>query len=274
MSRKLGDKRKNQVAIEHYHVYVATPAYDGKVDVDYAISVAEASFCAPMFQVQVSACMVANGAFIELARNIFVKQFLEDNPDCTHLFFIDSDLKFPANAFIGLIRAGHPICAGIYRRRMEEEDYPVKYARHPEQGGLWVEDDGDGLSWIMAERVPAGFLCIRRDILEEMSKDARQLVLHGHDTPIPELFYTTIDENNRFIGEDFAFCDDYRKRYGKPIHVYPNIDFVHGGYECNFNDFLEDRIEADPDFVDEEDAVTGLRPVVRKGNGADGHVAI
>jgi len=251
MSRKLGQKKS--VEVEKYHVYIATPAYDGRVDVDYALSVAEASFCAPLFQVQVSASMMANGAFIDLARNIFVKQFLEDNDDCTHLFFIDSDLKFPANAFIGLIRAGKPICAGVYRRRMDKEDYPIKYAHHPEEGGLWVEEDDIGTSWIMAERVPTGFLCIRRDVLEEMSKDARQLIIHGQEGTIPELFYTTVNEEGRFIGEDFAFCDDYTKRYGEKIPVFPNIDFVHGGYECNFNDFLETKIAEDKDFIDEDD---------------------
>ena len=243
MSRKLGQKKT--VATENYHVFVATPAYDGKLDVDYALSMAEASFCAPLFQVQVSASMMGNGAFIDLARNIFVKKFLEDETDCTHLFFIDSDLKFPANAFIGLIRAGKPICAGVYRRRQEPEDYPVKYAHHPKEGGLWVEDDDIGSSWIMAERVPTGFLCIRRDIVEEMAKDARQLQIHGQEGTVPELFYTTINEDNRFIGEDFAFCDDYVKRYGEKIPIYPNIDFVHAGYECNFNDFLEAKMEAE-----------------------------
>ena len=242
MGRKLGKK----VPIEKYHPYIATPAYDGKVDVDFAISVAEAAFCAPLFQVQVTCAMMGNGAFIDLARNIYVKKFLEDETDCTHLFFIDSDLKFPANAFIGLVRAGQPICAGVYQRRQKKEDYPIKYAPHPEQGGLWVEKDDIGTEWIMADRVPTGFLCIRRDIVEEMARDARQLVIHGQEGTVPELFYTTVTEDNRFLGEDFAFSDDYCKRYGK-IPVFANIDFVHGGYECNLNDYLERQIEEESD---------------------------
>jgi len=240
--RKLGEKRKKKTHVEpaNWDVYVATPAYDGKVDCDYSQSLAEASFCSPLYQVKMTAGVMGNGAFIDLARNIFVKIFLDDFPDATHLFFIDADLKFPPNAFIGLIRSGLPICAGVYRRRQEPEDYPVRWTEHPEQGGLWVEDE-----WLMCDRVPTGFLCISREVVEEMAKDARQLNIHGQDGPVPELFYTTVDEEGRFIGEDYCFCDDYRKKYDKPIPVWPNIDFIHGGFKGNLNDYLEKLIDAE-----------------------------
>lgn len=244
MGRKLGKVNME----EKWHPFIATPAYDGKVDVDYALSMTEAAFVSPLYSVQITASCVGNGAFIDLARNQFVKQFLEDPEleQCTHLFFIDADLKFPANAFVGLVRAGLPICAGVYRRRQETEDYPMKYAEH-EGGGLWVEDD-----WIMAERVPTGFLCIRRDVIEEMAEDAEKIKVQGEKevVDVPRLFYTSVLEDGRFIGEDFAFCDDYMRKYGKPIPVWPNIDFVHGGYKCNLSDYLERKIEEDERDID------------------------
>lgn len=226
-------EQTRQVEHGRWNVYVATPAYDGKVDVDYSQSLAEASFCSPLYQVQVNAGVMGNGAFIDLARNIFVKIFLEDFPDATHLFFIDADLKFPPQAFIGLVRSGLPICAGVYRRRQEPPSYPVQYMPHPEQGGFWVEDD-----WIMCKRVPTGFLCISRQVLEEMAKDAEPMKIHGQNGPVPRLFYTKM-ENGSFVGEDYCFCDDYVKKYNKPIPVWPNIDFVHGGYKGNLSDHLE-----------------------------------
>lgn len=239
MGKKLGDKRKaKEVTPARWDVLVCTPAYDGKVDTDYSQSLAEAAFCSPLYQVKMNASVMGNGAFIDLARNIFVKIFLEQFPEATHLFFIDADLKFPPNAFIGLARSGLPICAGVYRRRQEPEDYPVKFSEHPEKGGLWVEDD-----WVMADRVPTGFLCIAREVLEEMSANAEKLVVTGQDGTVPRLFYTKVDDQGRFVGEDFAFCDDYIKRYGKPIPIWTNIDFTHGGYACNLSDFLERQIE-------------------------------
>lgn len=235
MQRKLGRKKDGTV-----HVYVATPAYDGKVDCDYSQSLAESAFCSPLYGVQMTASVMGNGAFIDLARNIFVKMFLEKEEfkSCTHLFFIDADLKFEARAFIGLATSGLPICAGVYRRRQEPEDYPVKWEPHPEKGGLWVEED-----WLMCNRVPTGFLCIRRDVLEEMAKEAVQMNIHGQEGTVPRLFYTKLDAEGRFVGEDFCFCDDYIAKYKQFIPVWTDMDFRHGGYDCNFHKYLLKEIE-------------------------------
>lgn len=235
--RKLGQKR-NKVKPDNWDVYVATPAYDGKVETNYAQALCEASYCAPLFHVKLSAGVMGNGAFIDLARNIFVRRFLTDFPDATHLFFIDADLKFPPEAFIGLIRSGLPIVAGVYPKRQEPEEYPVRWVENPDMGGLWIED-----GFLMCDRVPTGFLCISRKVIEEMAADAVQLNISGEDGPVPQLFYTKLDEENRFVGEDYCFCDDYVKRYGKPIHVWPDIDFVHGGYAGNLAGYLANKIE-------------------------------
>ena len=219
---------------------MATPAYDGKVDYYFAQSLAEAAFTCPLYQVYFSSCVMGNGAFIELARNIFVKKFLEDDDlkECSHLFFIDSDIKFEARAFVGLVSSGLPICAGAYRKRQDPEEYPLKWIENPEIGGLWIDD-----GWLMCERVATGFLCISRKVVEEMAADAMQVEIHGQKGPVPWLFYTKHDEKNRFVGEDFSFCDDYIKKYDQPIPVWMDFDFTHGGYKCNFHNYLKKKVE-------------------------------
>lgn len=220
------------------HVYIATPAYDGKVDSDYALSMAEAAQAATIHGINITAAVMGNGAFIDLARNRFVRIFLEET-DCTHLFFIDADLKFEPRAFVGLVMSGHPVCAGAYRRRQEPEDYPVVLREHPEMGGLWVDNE-----WVMADRVPTGFLCIERSVLQEMSDKARTIKIHG-EKDTRQLFYTKVNEHGGYVGEDFSWCDDYVAQYGKPIPVWPDFDFVHGGYRCNYYAWLAKRIEAE-----------------------------
>lgn len=225
---------KHKQKPQNLHAYVCTPAYDGKVECNYSQSLAEAAFCAPLYGIRLTAGVMGNGAFIELARNVFVKRFLEDFTDTTHLFFIDADLRFQPNAFIGLIQANLPICAGSYRRRQEPEDYPIVFADAPETGGLWFEND-----WLMAKRVATGFLCIRRDVLTEMAEAAPKVNIPDQKGPVPWVFHTKFDEQNRFIGEDYAFCDDYVARYGKMIPVWTNFDFIHGGYSGNLSTYLE-----------------------------------
>ena len=241
MAFKQRDSASNQEQ-KRIHAYIATPAYDGRVLADYSLSLAEALRDAALFGIQTTAAVMGNGAFIEIARNNFVRLFLET--DCTHLFFIDADLKFESRAFISLLTANKPVSAGAYRRRQKNEDYPIKLTPYPDGGGLWLEPDG----WIRADRVATGFLCIRRDIVEEMAKEAR--LMQQPDTPhTPILFHTYLipreDGAFAFMGEDFAWCDDYLKKYNDPIWVWPDFDFVHGGYECNFHEYLNKRIEAE-----------------------------
>jgi hypothetical protein len=217
------------------HAYVCTPAYDGKVECNYSQSLAEAAFCCPLYGIKMTAGVMGNGAFIELARNIFVKKFLEEFTDTTHLFFIDADLKFEARAFVGLMKSGMPICAGIYRRRQEPEDYPFRGAENPNGGGLWFVDD-----WLQCNRVPTGFLCISRPVLEEMAADAPKITIHGQNGPVPWVFHTKFMDE-KFIGEDYGFCDDYVAKYGKNIPVWTNFDFIHGGYTGNMFNWLSEQ---------------------------------
>lgn len=238
-------KRETAKPTQGLHAYVCTPAYDGKVECNYSQSLAEAMFCAPLYSIRVTAGVMGNGAFIDLARNIYVKKFLEEFKDCTHLFFIDADLKFEARAFIGLMQANLPISAGMYRRRQEPEEYPFRGVENPDGGGLWFVDD-----WLQCDRVPTGFLCIRRDVLEEMAKDAPKIYVHGQNGLVPWVFHTSFDgeyvpkDGAKFIGEDFGFCDDYIKKFKAPIPVWANFNFIHGGYPCNLYEWLTKQVEA------------------------------
>ena len=124
---------------------------------------------------------------------------------------------------------------------------------------LWMNDGG----WLKTDRVPTGFLCIERKVLAEMTRRAIAMEFpydkKGNDYygivdlpdkgPTPWLFYTKIDEHRRFTGEDFCWCDDYMALYDEgvfdePIWVWPDFDFVHGGYECNYQHYLKDKIDA------------------------------
>ena len=154
------DKPKSDQHLFDIRVFVATPAYDGRVLTDYAISIAESFLVAPVNGIYATATVMGNGAFIEIARNHFVRMFLES--DATHLFFIDADLRWEARAFVELARADKPICAGAYRKRQDPEEYPIRYVSNPD-GTIMIRD-----GWIMADRVATGFLCIRRDVIQRM----------------------------------------------------------------------------------------------------------
>ena len=231
------DKEQKKEEPKHFpiRVYVATPAYDGKVHTDYAVSLAESSMYAVNNGIHVTAAVLGNGAFIDLARNNFVSMFLKT--DCTHLMFIDADLKWEARVFMGLLQSGRPISAGVYRRRQEPESYPCRYIE-AEDGGLQTLDGG----WIACDRVPTGFLCIERRVVEEMAADA-VVIKQADFGDVPRLFYTYLNSEGYFVGEDFAFCNDYVAKYKQPIFVWPDADFVHDGYPCNWHNFINKQAQ-------------------------------
>lgn len=253
--RKLG-KRHEQI-----FAFVATPAYQGKIDADFFLACLDGEAVAchadrvglASRHIRTHFATMGNGAFIELARNTMVQMFLES--ECTHLFFIDGDLQFESRAFVGALLADKPIVAGAYRRRQEPENYPIVVAPDPQTGGLWLKEGG----FLQCKRVPTGFLCIRRDVIEDMVADSNigaintttGKIVKKMQQPdskdwkeIPWLFYTKFDENDHYVGEDFSFCDDYVKKYGEMIPVWPDWDFVHGGYKCNLHNYLNDKHDA------------------------------
>lgn len=234
--------KKRESSERRIHAFIATPAYDGKVDVDYSQSLAETCRDAALYGIQCTAAVMGNGAFIDLARNIFVRLFLE-KPEYTHLFFIDSDLKWESRAFISLLAADKPVCAGAYRKRQEPEEYPLRWVADPKEGGFLMRDQ-----WIMCDRVATGFLCIERSVIEKMVAKAPVIVdksANGHAQPdTPRLFYTYLQDDGRFVGEDFAWCKDYVEQFSEYIWVWPDFDFTHKKYEGNYHNFLIREAEA------------------------------
>lgn len=227
--------KPRSVEKKQYHAFIATPAYDGKVHSEYSQSLAETCQVATMMGIGITCCVMGNGAFIDLARNIFVRLFLETK--CTHLFFIDSDLKWEPRAFVGLMTADKPVCAGAYRKRQEPEAYPLRWAED-EHGHMMV--DGE---WILCDRVATGFLCIERSVIEKMVKDAVIIKGQNGEEDNPRLFYTYLLDDGRFVGEDFAWCSDYVDRFKEKIWVWPDFDFVHNKFAGNFYSFLTKQVE-------------------------------
>ena len=217
-------------------LHIATPAYDGKVHAKFAQSLLVAGQECIRNGIQVSSTIPKNGIFIHIARNILVRQFLQET-DCTHLMFIDADLGFEPDAVCGLVQAGLPVAAGVYRQREDKMRYVFRLPDNQ------IITNG---KWLRMDRVPTGFLCIAREVLEVMSERAEKV-----DVPkqglLPYVF--RIEDKGKFVGEDMCWCDDYTALYREgvfeqPIWVWPDITFDHGGYVGNLSWHIPELREA------------------------------
>jgi hypothetical protein len=205
-------------------VFVAVPSYDAKINASCAQSLFRAAYHCAQADIELYPHFIHGGIFIDHVRSLIVRRFLET--DCTHLFFIDADLGFESDALAGLVLADLPVTAGIYPKRTDGHKFNAK-VHEPQE----VKN-----GWLRMDRVATGFLCIQRKVLEEMSRKAPVITL-GNDGEVPMVFHFDY-EGDRFVGEDYAFCDDYNKQFSEPIWAYPDINFDHDGFTGNLHESL------------------------------------
>lgn len=123
------------------------------------------------------------GTYVEMGQNQLVKTVLDGGGDA--LLLIDSDMLFPGDALVKLLRRNQPIVGAGYRRRMKPRRCNVKLL-----DGTWATGKETGLQEV--EAVASGMLLIRRSVLSSM--------------PYPWFFNTYGEKFEDFVGNDVNFC--------------------------------------------------------------------
>ncbi len=217
------------------YVCLATPCFTGKVDYKFCMSVAQGVALLRERGFAVNHLFHADLQFVEVARNLIVKRFLERHPDATDLFFIDDDVGFPPHKLIEFVERPEPVLAGVYPLKTpigKPMCWPVSLFTEACVGEGDDKTDRrlmvqNGL--IRAHQVPAGFLRIKRHVLERMADNAQ---IYGFEDNGSLVTVFEIFERGRvdgeFRGEDTWFC---RKcvEMGIEIWVDPDIAFEHAG---------------------------------------------
>ncbi len=124
-------------------------------------------------------------ALITRARASLVSQFLDD-PDATHLLFIDADIGFEPDQVLRLIECGADMCAAVYPikridwdkvKSIVEAGRPnpaaaaLKYVFEVDDPNAVVENSG----FVKVRYAGTGFLMIRRQALQRMCAHYPQL---------------------------------------------------------------------------------------------------
>jgi hypothetical protein len=220
-------------------VFIALPAYDFKVSLKLAVSLARFTQVAGQHGINVHIGSICGCSVVSRARNLLVKDMLETN--ATDLLFIDSDINFePEDIFRLMAWGADPkkgIVAGVPRTRSENKVYIVD---------LDYDDNGEltmnGMGLVRGKRVATAFMLIRREVFEQMMEANPDWTYYDKrtDRMIPCLFDFKLTEEG-YMGEDFLFCDRARE-LGFEVWIDPTITLGHMGvqeYTGNFgNDIL------------------------------------
>jgi hypothetical protein len=207
------------------NLVVATPCFGGQISVHYATSVFKLQKLVRTYRDFNLKILFKDGdALITRARASLVSQFLDD-PDATHLLFVDSDIGFEPGQVVRLIQSGADVCAATYPVKRIDWDKvktsiesgranpaaaALKYVFEVDDPGAVIEKGG----FVKVRYAGTGFLMIRRRALEQMCARYPHLQYkrdHSLDAATASnnrfaLFECMIAEDGTYLSEDFAFC--------------------------------------------------------------------
>jgi hypothetical protein len=190
-----------------------------------------------------------NESLITRARNAMAHQFLKT--DCTHLFFIDADIRFHAPDVLKMIEADKDIICGIYpkkeinwgsvKRAMDSGVANDELKWHT--GSFVVNLVGYAGEVTVPVNEPVeiwnggtGFMLIKREVFEKLAdlvpsytNDVTDLSGNIKNDEIKEYFTTSIEPGtNRLLSEDYHFCRIWREAGGQ-IFAAPWAHLAHVG---------------------------------------------
>lgn len=210
-------------------LFIAIPAYDGKVSIKLAYTLAQLMPMALRVGVSVKLGHVSGCSIITMARNMLVDQFLKT--DCTDLLFIDADVIAEPDHILRLMAQSgdKDITAGAYPRRRKDKMFFMDL-HYDENGDL--EFDG---SMMRINRVGTGFMLVRRNVVEALAERAQKYLGQDGVSQMANVFEFQL-KDGMFVGEDYAFCDAARA-LGYKVWLDVDISLPHVGTEEFTNDF-------------------------------------
>ena len=205
-------------------IMIATPAYDGKVNIPYLISFSNTVLLLKNNNIEVIPLITSSGSLLVAERNRILEAFWKS--DCTHLLCIDADLGWPAEAVIAMLKAEKDFVAGVYPARGDEDIFLFRPETNPD-GSITQEKH-----LLKMQYIPAGFMLLTRNAISKMREKFPNLYFEPKNKNNKQdsgfcLFDTEVWEGE-FWGEDFVFCRRAREA-GIDIWVDPLIQFDHAG---------------------------------------------
>lgn len=252
-------KQYHRIKLRYYppqpKVIIATSFYEMKAFSPYVSSMVETVRLLTQLGIPFEFWELSGDSYVERAKNTMMNRFLEE-PEATHLFMIDSDMQWNAEAFVRMLAIDEEIIVG---------SYPQKNGWHKWTSIPEVVVEGEkthpvgkvfpnGMTIFKAQYLAGGFVCFKRRALEKF-RDAYPELKYmdsGADPKNPNRVYTEFCacEMGKFNEEDpypVRWGEDrvMGKRFSKigiDAWIYPNVDFGHygiRGWMGNYEKFLQ-----------------------------------
>lgn len=249
-------------ALKNFFPVVMTPSHDGKFFQNYLISIVNLVVEAGRAGMPMQLYCHQGESLVTRARNNCVAYFLS-RPQWTHLFWVDADIGFSAEAAFRLLLSDYDIASGVYPLKREAwpaegvvagttrerfEATHTRYtanttARTDEHGAqvadLVIQPDG----FMRVTEAPTGFMVIKRGVFERLMASYPDLAYVPDSLGVADqgLHYRFFDvmvdpQTRRYLSEDYGFCRLW-SGLGESIYIDANSNLTHQGAKTYRGDF-------------------------------------
>ncbi|MDQ0069384.1 hypothetical protein J2W34_001158 [Variovorax boronicumulans] len=257
--------------LRQFFPVVVSPSHDGKFFQNYVTSLLNFAIEAERTGMRMQVLFHQGESLVTRARNNCVAQFLA-NPNWTHLFWIDADIGFSAQAAFRLLLSGYDIAAGVYPLKREnwpaegvpagttQQQFEATFTRYTvnakaseltSQVELEVQPDG----FMKMTEAPTGFMVIKRAVFERLVASYPDLnyVPDSIGETDKGLHYRFFDvmvdpETRRYLSEDYGFCRLW-SGLGESIYIDANSNLSHQGAKMYRGDFASSLLTSLPHAV-------------------------
>lgn len=205
-------------------LFISTPCYDSMMSMQYTMSLLKLTKFLPYNNINFVIDFIGNESLITRARNKSLANFAKS--DCTHLLFIDSDIEFPCEAVLSLLKMDKDVACCPYPKKglnWKKMIYSMQNEHSKESissRGLdfaynAMYDDNHNIiknnDSIRVKHASTGFMMIKKSIVEKLTEKHDELTiisddLSNNNTTLCGLFCCMI-KNKQYLSEDYSFCE-------------------------------------------------------------------
>lgn len=210
-------------------VLIATPSYDGKIDVWFANSLIETLKLGLVNDILVHPIYMSYDALIQRSRNDLLALAVEGDWD--DVIWIDSDITWDPRWVLDLLNYDVDVVGGTYpKKSLQSETYPVKC--DPDKLIL----DSRGL--IEVQGLGTGFLRMSKKAIQALWDNSPEYTEGGQSK---RWAFDVRIEDGTLISEDIIVCKRLAE-LGFPVYLDPVMTCGHVGnlkYTGNFVDWAK-----------------------------------
>lgn len=207
-------------------VMIASPSYDGKVNVWHAAALTETCKIGLTKGINVVCVYMSFDALVQRARNDIFKLALDSKVD--DLFFIDCDIDWNPNDFFRMLEHNVSVVAAPIIKKSDMEQYAVKITEK-----FNIEDNG----LAVVDGVGTGFMRIRSDIIQKVWDASVEYKEPHKEQPIRMVFEVRI-ANGMLQSEDISFCEKVME-IGEKVYIDPLVVCGHSGEKRWIGNFYQ-----------------------------------